>query len=82
MALRAGTDSCALSLGVELNDDCSIDESTLIITPSIIHVNYRLAYDEVDEMLECGVHYCCSSQSDGVNAKSPRLSSLLNGILA
>eukprot|EP00554_Chaetoceros_debilis_P012653 CAMPEP_0194118258 /NCGR_PEP_ID=MMETSP0150-20130528/34644_1 /TAXON_ID=122233 /ORGANISM="Chaetoceros debilis, Strain MM31A-1" /LENGTH=787 /DNA_ID=CAMNT_0038809567 /DNA_START=292 /DNA_END=2655 /DNA_ORIENTATION=+ len=57
MSLAADRDSCALSLGLELNDDGSIDESTLIITPSIVNINFRLAYDEVDEMLECGVGY-------------------------
>jgi hypothetical protein len=55
MSLRAECDSHALSMAVELNADGSIDESTLYITPSLIKVNYRLAYDEVDEMLEFGV---------------------------
>ena len=57
MSLRADHDSYALSMAVELNEDGSIDESSLYVTPSLINVNYRLAYDEVDEMLEIGVGY-------------------------
>lgn len=57
MSLRADCDSHALSMAAELNEDGSIDESTLYITPSLIKVTYRLAYDEVDEMLEMGVGY-------------------------
>ena len=57
MSLRADNDSYALSLGVELNDDGSLDEKTIQVTPSIIKVDYRLSYDEVDEMLEMGIGY-------------------------
>lgn len=57
MSLKANRDVCALSLGVELNEDGSIDTSTIILTPSIINVNYRLTYDDVDEMLEEGSAY-------------------------
>lgn len=57
MSLRADRDSFALSLGVEINDDGSIDENSIEVTPSIIKVDYRLTYDEVDEMLEMGVGY-------------------------
>lgn len=57
MSLRAGHDSCALSMALELNDDGSIDASTIHITPSLINVNYRLSYDEVDQMLEMGIGY-------------------------
>ena len=57
MSLTADRDSYALSLAVELNDDGSIDPTSAYITPSLINVKYRLAYDEVDEMLECGVAY-------------------------
>lgn len=57
MSLRADRDSYALSLGVEINDDGSIDENSIIVTPSIIKVDYRLTYDEVDEMLEMGIGY-------------------------
>jgi exoribonuclease R len=57
MSLRAECDSCALSLALELNEDGSIDEETLFITPSLINVNYRLSFDEVDEMLDYGVGY-------------------------
>jgi RNB domain len=57
MSLTMNKDACALSLGVELNDDGSIDDSTIMITPSLIRVSYRLTYDEVDEMLEEGIGY-------------------------
>jgi exoribonuclease R len=57
MALRANHDSHALSLVVELNHDGSIIPSSIEITPSIVHVDYRLSYDEVDEMLEQGTAY-------------------------
>lgn len=57
MSLRAGYDSCAISLGLELNNDGSINESTLEITPSLLNIDYRLTYDDVDEMLELGIGY-------------------------
>ena len=57
MSLRADRDSYALSLGVEIHDDGSIDENSIIVTPSIIKVDYRLTYDEVDEMLEMGIGF-------------------------
>lgn len=58
MSLKANQDVLALSLGVELHEDGSIDESSLIVTPSLIRVSYRLTYDDVDEMLEEGIGYC------------------------
>ena len=57
MSLRAGVDACALSLGVELNKDGSVNESTLIMTPSLVRVTYRLTYDEADEMIEEGLAF-------------------------
>ncbi len=57
MSLKAQTDVCALSLGVELNDDGSIIEDSIIVTPSTVRVDYRLTYDDADEMLEDGVGY-------------------------
>jgi len=57
MSLKAQTDAYALSLGVELNDDGSIIDDSIIVTPSIVRVDYRLTYDEADEMLEDGVAY-------------------------
>lgn len=57
MSLESWEDNCALSLGVELNPDGSIDPSSIIVTPSLIHVDYRLTYDQVDEMLDEGVGY-------------------------
>jgi len=57
MSLKAQTDVCALSLGVELDDNGSIIEDSIIVTPSTVRVDYRLTYDEADEMLEDGVGY-------------------------
>eukprot|EP00536_Pseudo-nitzschia_multiseries_P006680 jgi/Psemu1/318962/estExt_fgenesh1_pm.C_1450023 len=57
LSLRAQTDVCALSLGVELNDDGSIIEDSIIVTPSTVRVTYRLTYDDADEMLEDGIGY-------------------------
>ena len=57
MSLNANFNSCALSLGVELNPDGSIDENSIVVTSSIVRVSYRLTYDDVDEMLEEGVGY-------------------------
>jgi len=57
MSLKANSNVYALSIGVELNSDGSIDSSSLMLTPSLIRVSYRLSYDEVDEMLEEGVGY-------------------------
>jgi exoribonuclease R len=57
MSLKANSDVFAISIGVELNPDGSIDSSSLALTPSLIRVSYRLSYDEVDEMLEEGVGY-------------------------
>ena len=57
MSLESWQDKCALSLGVELNADGTIIPSSIILTPSTIHVHYRLTYDQVDEMLDEGVGY-------------------------
>jgi hypothetical protein len=57
MSLTSNTDKHALSLGVELNPDGSIDASSIVLTPSLIHVNYRLTYDQVDEMLDEGLAF-------------------------
>ena len=57
MSLHAYEDKYALSLGVELNEDGSIIPSSVILTPSVISVDYRLTYDQVDEMLDEGVGY-------------------------
>lgn len=57
MSLRANHDAFALSLGVELNDDGSVNVDSITMTPSLIRVNYRLTYDDVDEMLEEGSAY-------------------------
>ena len=57
MSLRPNINSCALSLGVELNDDGSIDVDSLDVTQSEIKINYRLSYDDVDDMHMEGVGY-------------------------
>lgn len=57
MSLTANEDVCALSMGLELNPDGSIDVSSIEVTSSKINVSYRLTFDEVDEMLEEGVGY-------------------------
>jgi hypothetical protein len=57
MSLRPHQDACALSLGVELNVDGSIDPESIVVTPSIVRVTYRLTYDDADEMLEEGTGY-------------------------
>ena len=55
MSLESMSDKCALSLGVELHPDGTIDGSSIILTPSLVRVDYRLTYDQVDEMLDEGV---------------------------
>ncbi|KAG7370348.1 exoribonuclease II [Nitzschia inconspicua] len=57
MSLQANTDSCALSLGVELDDDGNVIDDSIIVTPSTVRVTYGLTYDQVNEMLEDGVAY-------------------------
>jgi hypothetical protein len=57
MSLESWSDKCALSLGVGLNPDGTIDPSSIIVTPSLVRVDYRLTYDQVDEMLDEGVGY-------------------------
>jgi hypothetical protein len=57
MSLESWQDKCALSLGVELNADGTIIPSSIIVTPSNIHVHYRLTYEQADEMLDEGVGY-------------------------
>lgn len=57
MSLAARKDSFALSLGVELADDGSIIDSSIVVFPSLVHVDYRLSYDEVDDMLDDGIAY-------------------------
>ena len=49
--------SLALSMSVCLNEDGSIDNDSLQITPSIISLDYRLTYEDVDELLEMGTAY-------------------------
>jgi len=58
MSLESREDRCALSLGVELDPaDGSIIPSSIILTPSLVNVDYRLTYDQADEMLEYGLGY-------------------------
>jgi exoribonuclease R len=57
MSLRPNTDACALSLAVELNEDGSIQKDSIQVMTSKIQIQYRLTYDDVDEMLQEGVAY-------------------------
>ena len=57
MSLRPNQDSRALSMGVEIHEDGSVDKSSIILTSSTIRVDYQLTYEEVDEMLEEGIGY-------------------------
>jgi len=57
MSLRQGHDCCALSLAVELNGDGSIDMNSIIVIPSMVQVQYRLTYNQVDEMMDAGIGY-------------------------
>ena len=57
MSLNINKDAYALSLGLQLNEDGSVDDDSIMVTPSLIRVSYRLTYDEVDEMLEEGIGY-------------------------
>jgi len=58
MSLSARSEDCyALSLGVELNADGSVDASSIILAPSVIRVSYRLTYEQTDEMFEEGSAY-------------------------
>jgi hypothetical protein len=57
MSLKANTDVCALSLGLELTKDGSIIDSSIVVTPSHVRVRYRLTYEDSDEMLEEGAAY-------------------------
>lgn len=57
MSLRQGSECCAVSLGVELLPDGSIDPESIFVTPSKVQVSYRLTYDDVDDMFDAGVAY-------------------------
>jgi exoribonuclease R len=57
MSVKARHDAHALSLKVCLHEDGSVDTSSVEVVPSLIHVDYRLTYSEVDEMLEEGIGY-------------------------
>ena len=57
MSLSTNEKSLALSMSVYLNQDGSIDVDSLQIIPSIISLDYRLTYEEVDELLEMGTAY-------------------------
>ena len=57
LSLESWEDKCALSLGVELYSNGTIIPSSIVVTPSLINVQYRLTYDQVDEMLDEGIAY-------------------------
>lgn len=53
-SLREQEDCCALSLAMTVNQDGSLDHSSIYIAPTMIRVDRKLTYDDVDEMLvEC-----------------------------
>jgi exoribonuclease II len=53
MSLNAGEVCCALSFGVLLAEDGSIEDYS--IHPSHIKITYRLTYEDVEEMLQLGL---------------------------
>lgn len=53
MSLNAGEVCCALSFGVFLAEDGSIESYS--IHPSRIKITYRLTYEDVEEMLQLGL---------------------------
>jgi len=55
MSLFTTRDCCALSVGMFVKEDGVIDRDSIVVTPSLVRVTYRLSYAEVDEMLEEGV---------------------------
>ena len=57
MSLTAQKDAFAMSLGVEIAEDGSIIYSSIVVCPSLVRVDYRLTYDEVDDMLDDGIAY-------------------------
>ena len=57
MSLKSNQDSCALSMSLELLPSGEIDVSSIDVMTSTINVDYRLTYDDVDEMLDEGVGY-------------------------
>ena len=57
LSLESWEDKCALSLGVELYSNGTIIPSSIVVTPSLINVQYRLTYEQVDEMLDEGIAY-------------------------
>ena len=58
MSLAPGRDRHALSLGVTLDPaDGALLPDSIVVVPSRIRVDYRLTYDQADEMLDEGVAY-------------------------
>ena len=53
MSLVQGQVCCALSFGVVLAEDGSIEEFS--IQPSVVKPTYRLTYEDADEMIELGI---------------------------
>ena len=64
LSLSPGENSCALSVGLMLDDAGGIDESTPpVITPSLVRTT-RLTYDQVDMLLDPFVMVDDASSSD------------------
>ena len=70
LSLRPGEVSCALSVGIMLDDAGGIDEDTApIITPSYVRTT-RLTYDEVDLLLDPFAMVDNESKSDSGGGES------------
>mmetsp|Transcript_14913 Transcript_14913/g.30676 ORF Transcript_14913/g.30676 Transcript_14913/m.30676 type:complete len:546 (+) Transcript_14913:3-1640(+) len=57
LSLLAGRDTPALSMSLLMDDSGAIIEDSIDIMPSTVRVDYKLTYEEVDEMLAEGVGY-------------------------
>jgi hypothetical protein len=57
MSLVAGRNTPALSMSLEIGENGEIVQDSIELAPSTIHVDYKLTYEDVDEMLAEGVGY-------------------------
>lgn len=57
MSLLSVRDTPALSMSLEVDEGGGVLEDSIEVMPSTIRVDYKLTYDEVDEMLSEGVGY-------------------------
>jgi len=70
-SLREQEDCYALSLAMTANKDGSLDHSSIAIIPTLIRVDRKLTYDDVDEML-----VECSEEEEGELHRLARLSEM------